>query len=1490
MPYWVRVFNHGQMTDIDLSDKKFFSVGSAERDDYQIIHDGIKPHHIVFQFKGNVWHIKCQENVTIGKAPVTEKTVNVGDAYVLKATHNIAFVIYSDENTKTKRINISELDILTIGRNAENTIQFLNNRISGTHAKIYKKNDNLVVEDINSTNGTFVNNEKIKKAILENNDVISIGIYDVIYNNGELVINNAINDLNIHIVEEEDTTDEAYPYFKRSPRLKLEIPTGEIEIQAPPTIGSKPEINWLTVLVPPLSMIGIMVGVMFLTKGSTMSLLYTAPMSLITIVVSILNYVSQLKKHRKKENTRLEKYKEHINNVLVQIEKKTKEQLKALNLSHPQLTECFDLVRNVDRRLWEKKPQDSDFMMVRIGSGVTDFSMTLKIPKNSLSIEEDNLKTKPDEIYDKFSRVKNTPIVCPLMNFPTCGLVGRREDVVSLTKNMIAEITALHCYTDVKLVTVFNEDEKKDFEWVKWLPHSFDEERQRRYIASSKYATSELFKELEELLKQRELELEQEDSLREKSVKLPYYLFVISSSDLLEGESIAKYLLSNNSNLGVGVLMLFDDLSMLPKDCSAIIEVKNQKGVIYNKENIADRKKFVFDNSIMADFDEFSRNMAPIRVPEVSANSMLPSAITFFEGYNAKQPAEFDLKNNWDKNLTYKSMAVPVGVKANGEAFYFDIHEKKHGPHGLVAGMTGSGKSEMVQSWILSMALKFSPDDVSFVLIDFKGTGLILPFMKMPHLAGTISDLDTNIKRNLIALENELSRRKALLDSVGVNNITAYLKLYKEGKATEPLSFLFIVIDEFAEFKVQFPDFMTVVNRIFAIGRTLGVFAILLTQKPAGVVDDKMNANTRFRWCLKVASSADSKEMIKHPDAAKITNPGRAYVQVGEDEVFELVQSYWSGAPYNPDKKAKSGTVKISIVELNGKKTSYEPVDTSSANKSGKNEIDVIVDYLDTYVNESEFNRAKKIWMEKMPSFISLTEIVEDKFNGEVWSDNHDVLVPVIGIVDDPANQTQYPLRLNFSEEGHIAIYGAPGSGKTTLLQSLVMSLCMTYTPDFVNIYVMDFGGWSMGIFKDFPHVGGIANDNEEEKIEKLARMILKELEARKKKFAELGVGNINAYKAETGEIIPYIVLVLDNFAPVYNLYPDLESFFTNLTREGANYGIYFVTTCNTTMALGYKTSQNIKMSLALQMTEKSDYSSIVGKTDGLEPEKNAGRGLVKGTPPLEFQTALPANSENESERVKLVKEMAKVMSEKWSGDRAKPIPIMPDVVSFGSVRAKEIGIGLGTQDIEPIDISFKNNHYIIVSGKPESGKTNILKVILKQFNDAERIVFDTTGSAYKSVDSIINKYISAPDEFDGYLEELVPLLQERSKLYKEGTQDTFSPILIVIDDLKNCFDVISDKSAQRLNAIVNLGKGLNVNLLVAGNCDDIAKLYNQGEPFTVGLVKSQINILLGGTFRDHSVFKSNLHYSEVDTQLNDYEGYILVKEKANKFKSMHEA
>lgn len=1485
--YIVRVYLNDLITDINLNNFESFSIGSDAKDSYVISDVSIKPRHIYFFKLKDIWRIKCNGEIYVGNEIIKSKEVTVNDTYILNIDKKIAVSVIPIQPNSEKTVDVTNIDEIIIGRNDHCNIIFKNKKVSGNHAKIYKMGTEFHIADINSTNGTFLNYKRIRDAILRENDIISIGIYKITFYKGSLSFQNTGDDLTINVVSKQKLQNKEYPYFMRSPRLKLEVPTGEIEIQPPPVLGSKPEINWLTVLLPPISMILIMVFVVLFTGGNPVSLMYTAPMSLISIMVSLLSYSSQKKKHLQKEHLRFERYNEHLQETIKEIEDKRRAQLKALSLVHPDTNECIGIVHNIERRLWERKPYDDDFMSLRVGSGIIDFNVQLRIPKQTVHLDDDDLLNKPQEIADKYKYINDAPIIFDMLKFSCGGVVGNRKEGIHLIRNMIMQAATHHCYDELKIITIFPKNEMQDWDWIKWLPHSFNDNRSERYMSCDTYGATTIFKQFDEILTQRFREIKEDDDYRNNDFKLPFYLFIIADRTLIEGQTIMKFLTGNNRKMGIGTLFLYDDISLLSRDCAVIMDVKNAESIIYNKENASDKKNFTIDKVRDCEFNAFSRALAPVRVSSTSEELMLPNCVTFLEGYGVKTPDNINIAENWANSLTYKSMAVPIGIKTNGDQFLFDIHEKYHGPHGLVAGMTGSGKSEMVQSWILSMALKFSPQDVSFVLIDFKGTGLILPFLNMPHLAGTISDLDTNINRNLIALENELSRRKALLDSVGVNNIISYLKLYKDGKTKEPLSFLFVIIDEFAEFKVQFPDFMTVVNRIFAIGRTLGVFAVLLTQKPAGVVDDKMHANTRFKWCLKVANSADSKDMIKHPEAAKITNPGRAYVQVGEDEIFELVQSYWSGAPYNPNKKTKTvAKPQISVVDISGRRISYDTYEKTLGIKSSLNEIDVIIQHINKHVEENGLAKAKKIWMQKLPDIISLNTILKGGFNGEKWMNRNEIINPIVGMLDDPHTQSQYPLRFNISEDGHHAIYGAPGTGKTTILQTLIMSLVLSYTPQDVNIYIMDFGGWSMGIFKDFPHVGGVANDNDNERIEKTARLIIKELDERKRKFAAEGVGNIVSYRDATGEKLPNIILILDNFAPVINLYPNLEQFFINLTREGGNYGVYFVTTANNTMALGFKLGQNIKMAVSLQMTDKSDYSSIVGKTDGLEPEKVAGRGLAKGNPPLEFQTALPMEGMNESERVSKIKETAILMNKKWEGKKATPIPIMPEIINFGSVKTNNIAIGLTSKDVEPIGISFAGQHYIIVSGKPMSGKSNMLKVITKQMN-AKKIVF--AGTALKSIEGICEQYITDVSEFDKFMSDMVPILQQRKDEYYKDNGINFEPFLIVIEDLKQCFELIKDETAKRMEAIIRLGKGLNVNLLVAGNSDDVSKLYNQGEPFTMGLVNSQTSILLGGNFRAHNVFKANIPYSEQEVLLDEYEGYVIHRGKALRFKAMYE-
>lgn len=1483
MEYRIRVYAGENIYDFPLGGREQLSVGTDAGDDCRIEAEHIGGRHIFFYKRNGAWFVcSADQNLIAG-----EKTIQEGDVFVMDRKKHIAVCVLEYHTEVTQKFKLTGHARTLLGRGKECDMLLPGNNISRQHAEIIAKDGGWRIADSGSRNGTFLNQERLTESReLKNGDVISIGDYNIRYKDDFLMIGAHEDD---GIFEEKE---EGYPHwFKRSPRLLRELPTETVEIQNPPMETAKPETDWISILTSPVIML-VSLGLMAVVTAASMGtmLIFTGPMALAQIVLAVRNNKRQKKKAREREELRLKKYGAYLDEAEGKIQSLKRKQIVAMQGAHPSVEDCFAIVKQRDMRLFSRSGQDADFMELRLGTGDAPVSFTVKGQKNGFTIEEDSLLARAERIVGEGQTLQNVPLTCSFQRDSLVGIVGERKAAVRLLCNLVLQTAVHHSYEEVKIVSVFAKKEAGNFDWIKWLPHSFDENRESRYIADSPQSADALMRSFEELLKQRSMEAKENESFS------PFYLFVLTEYEYMEHQAVMKYLLESGKDLGVGVIFAYDKLELLPKECGMIIEVSGKGGKYYRKDNIGNKQKFMMDMPDEGSFERAARSMAPLRIKGGMADNALPTSVTFLEGFGVQKPQELNVEARWAAGRANESMAVPIGVRANGEAFLFDIHEKKHGPHGMVAGMTGSGKSEMVQSWILSMALKFSPRDAAFVLIDFKGTGLLLPFQKLPHLAGTISDLDSKIQRNLIALENELSRRKELLDRYGVNNINNYLRLYQQGKTEEPLPFLFVIIDEFAEFKVQFPEFMTVVDRIFAIGRTLGVFTILLTQKPSGVVDDKMNANTRFRWCLKVASSADSKEMLHHADAAKITVPGRAYVQVGEDEVYEQIQSYYSGAPYMPDVQDKSVVgQRVSVVNRQGRRTCYEDEAADKAINGGESEISEIVEYLASVVENGEYREADKIWMPKLPGEIFLEEIAEDfGFQDTGWGEERpEGLKPVAGMLDAPAMQKQYPLKFDFTGEGHISIFGAPGTGKTTMLQSVVMSLMLHYTPEEVNLYLADFGGWSLGIFKDFPHVGGVVYDNDEIRLCKLVQMIERRLFERKEKFSDIGVGSLQAYAQATGEKLPYIVLALDNFAPVLQLYPDLDSFFIQLTREGGNYGIYLVVTANNPMALCFKISQNIKMAVALQMTDKSDYQGIVGKTDGLEPENMEGRGLAKGNPPLEFQAALPAEGKNESERVARIRQYAERMRESWKGACAPPIPVMPEMIPFGSVHGSGMAVGLSAQFVEPLCLPENRKHYIPIVGTGGSGKSNMIFSIARQAlsrEDAEVTLFTREKCRGEWSGQERCRVLTEIRELDQYMEELVPLLQERKKQHEADGEQVFEPVYILIDDYKKAYEEMGEKTAARIGAIIRLGAGLHVNLIIAEEVDTFCRLCEQGETVCMLMARENSGILLGGSFQSYTVFGGDLSMTERMQALSEYEGYLLNKGKAVRFKAMKAA
>ena len=422
-----------------------------------------------------------------------------------------------------------------------------------------------------------------------------------------------------------------------------------------------------------------------------------------------------------------------------------------------------------------------------------------------------------------------------------------------------------------------------------------------------------------------------------------------------------------------------------------------------------------------------------------------------------------------------------------------------------------------------------------------------------------------------------------------------------------PIAHLFIVSDEFAELKEQQPEFMDKLISVARVGRSLGVHLILATQKPGGVVDQQIWSNTKFRVCLKVQDTSDSQEVLKKPDAAYLKKTGRFYLQVGYDEVYTLGQSAWAGNQYYPSNIFKKAVdTSVNMINNIGFVTKSKDVEVTEEVKSMGEELPNVVKYLCDIAN-SENIKIKKLWLPKIPEKIYVDNLIT-KYHFE---HKPYVLEPIVGEYDDPSAQNQNALKVEFSSVGNALVYGITGSGKEDFITSLVYSCMVSYTPEEVNFYLLDFGSETLRVLKDSPYVGDIVFLSEQDKLINLIKMLENELDLRKNKFANYG-GNYQTYIEKSNEKMPNIVVVINNYEAFVETYEDIVEEVNQLSREAFKYGVYFVVTATSENSIRTRTRQNFALTYVLQQNSESDYMGLLGNVRGKIPGKNKGRGLLK--------------------------------------------------------------------------------------------------------------------------------------------------------------------------------------------------------------------------------------------------------------------------------------
>lgn len=1463
----------------------------------------------------NVWYLSSSENTKlIGTTEEKNSLSLVSNTLYTIEKNDKKYILFSSdlEDNTFNTYNISSGTTLKIGSNTSSDIHYNNTLILPLHCTLtFQNNSWKIIKEENAK--VYVNNISVvnKEEILKNGDVINIYGNKLVLISNMIFINNLQNCLKINnnlsiidlivndIVEESEIqNDELYKeedYYLKSPRLRKIIEPLEMKIDSPPSKENIADTPLWVMLAPMLTMaassvVSVCTSITSITSGERTlkevlpSLVISIAMIITTCVWPFITKKLEKKAKIKREEERQTKYKKYLDTKKEEIIKEYENQKKILEENLLATNICYDSIINKRRTLWERKKDQGDFLTVRVGQGQIPFNAKINYHIEDFTMDDDNLKKMLDGLIKGYETLENVPIGYSFSENNKTAINGIYPKYVHFMNNMLLQIMSYHSYDDLKIVIFTNKQNQNRWEYLKDMPYCFSDDKMIRFFATSTEEMQEVSNYLETVFNNRKEAMENIGSNNEEkeySKFNNYYLMIIDDINLARKIKIVDNILEEKRNYGFSTVIIEEKLSKVPSEVTSFLTIGESTSMIMKSEN---NNQIRFTDEITNyDMGPCSKMLSNLPIYIDNSQKQLPNTITFLEMFGVGQIEQLNVLNRWKENDPTKSLKTEIGVNENGDLFILDLHEKQHGPHGLVAGMTGSGKSEFIISYILSMAVNYSPEEVVFVLIDYKGGGLAGAFVdskageKLPHVVGTITNLDkTEINRALASINSELRRRQEKFNEVrdeqgeSTVDIYKYQKMYRDGVVKEPMPHLVIVCDEFAELKTQQPEFMEDLISTARIGRSLGVHLILATQKPSGVVDAQIWSNSKFKICLKVQDKSDSMEMIKNDLAAELKNVGRFYLQVGYNEYFAKGQAAWAGAKYYPSKEFKKPIDKniYFIDNIGNIKKGISNAARNNIKPEGE-ELTSIVKYLIS-IGETTNIKIRQLWLDKIPNQILLNNIIK-KYNFIKTPYN---INPVIGEYDDPTNQSQGLLTLPLTEEGSAIIYGMPDSGKDEFLQSLVYSTILTYSTSEVNMYLIDYGAETLINFNDAPQVGDVILNGDDEKADNLIKMLMSEISKRKKLFLAYN-GNYQDFIKTSKNKIPSIVVLINGMEVLTENNPEYVDKLVPLVREGAKYGIHFVMTASTQSSVKFKISQSCKLQLCLQMNNSNDYRDILGKTDGLVPYNSLGRGLIRLDKVCEFQTV----SINEDDKIfDTIKDLINVLNSNKL-EKAMRIPVMPNIIKLERFNDKykdisNIPLGLTKDNLTASLYNFSKNVINLISSSEIENMRNFINNFIKTLdsnNNFDKIVIDSNNffEEYKFntklINSNFNEFINLIKSIDDKYKEILNKNNMNVRSLKNERN-----ILCIIIGIDKFLSKLSDEEKNIFKEILNNNKDSNKINFVFIDVPSSFKKY-EFEDWFKNLTNTNEGIFIGGGITQQYVIKLNVQPMGISTIENDY-------------------
>jgi S-DNA-T family DNA segregation ATPase FtsK/SpoIIIE len=1094
------------------------------------------------------------------------------------------------------------------------------------------------------------------------------------------------------------------------------VPDGAVIVAMPPRVDSTQAgaAGWLQYLFPVVGSLG---GMLFIVNNPKPLFVASGLLFMLgSVGMGVGMGVQQRLAGRRRTDAARAQYLDYLGTLRLQLQATAASQRAWSAWRYPAPDALLGLIRS-SVRLWERRPADPDFLQVRVGAGRQPLATPLQVPA------QDGLAQAPDpvcvsaagDLVEAHSWVVDDAIGVDLKTARVVTIVGPREVRLDVARAICCQLAALHAPDDVRLLLCARPAALSDWEWTKWLPHMRGVES--RAEAEGDAAPAVAAADLDAVVSSRAALARKVQAGADLLDSGPW-LVVLADGVVPAPETVA---LLRRVPSRTTLVALAATRAEEPSEVDLRAEITPVGLRVERLGTAGPPAEGRADRLGPRSAEAIARRLAPLRLSE-EAGTRLADTISLTAILGIGDVGALDPALAWRRRPLSDSLRAPMGVSSDGEPVLLDLKESAlggYGPHGLIIGATGSGKSELLRTIVTGLALTHPPDLLAFVLADFKGGAAFAGLQELPHVAGVITNLANDlamIDRMHAALFGEISRRQELLRAADVASLREYQQRLTEGQPLPPLPYLLVLVDEFGELLASRPDFIDLFVAVGRLGRSLGMHLLLSSQQLDEGRLRGLEGHLSYRIAMRTFSAAESRIVLGVPDAYELPPiPGSAYLKVGTT-VYTRFRAALVSQVYSPPSESEIPATRPRPFRLTDDAPAGPAIAAADPDQRapGPTMLEVVVPQL-----RDAAPRVHQIWLPPLEHRIALDAVL-----GETITPRRQMSVP-LGLVDKPAEQSRDVLVADLSgSAGHLLVVGASLTGKTTLLRTLVSSFALTHTPLEAQFYCIDYGGGGLAALAGLPHVGGVAGRNDPELVRRMVAAVASLLDDREVRFRSAGIDSPEALRSRRarlgGDGWADVFLVVDNWPALRQDFEELEAPLQEVATRGLGYGVHLVITANRWIDVRSSLRESVGGRLELRLNDPTE--SAINRRAAENVAKGVpGRGLTGDG--LHFQVALPRidGSVEVLDQQRGLDELVAGVAAAWKGPRAKPVLVLPRMIAIDELpapasgdRAVGVPIGLSERDlgIVRLDLSGGEPHFLIF-GDGESGKTNVLRTFL---------------------------------------------------------------------------------------------------------------------------------------------------------------------------------